>query len=111
MANIDYKALGARIRKARRDKNITQEKLGEICSLSTAHIGHIERGSRIPSLDAVFSIASELGVSLDYLLFDSANSPQSSLIAVSSMLERKNPAQVKVFISTVKALADKIDEL
>ena len=111
MDRINYAALGKRIRKARQSQNITQEKLGEICSLSTAHIGHIERGTRIPSLDTVFRIACELDVSIDYLLFDSLDNSNSVLKAISTELEKKNDTQVKIFLTTVKALADKIDEL
>lgn len=111
MAQIDYKALGQRIRKARLKNNLTQEKLGEICSLSTAHIGHIERGTRIPSLDTLYKISCELGVSIDSLMLDSACNSESVFRAVSAELEGKDEAKVKRFLSTVKALADKIDEL
>ncbi|MBR6513641.1 MAG: helix-turn-helix transcriptional regulator [Clostridia bacterium] len=111
MPNIDYIALGQRIRQARKDKNITQEKLGEICGLSTAHIGHIERGSRIPSLDTLFRISTELDVSVDWLLLDSVKNPKNIFTAISRELDGKNEAKVKTFLTTVKALADKIDEL
>ena len=111
MAQLDYAALGKRIRTARRKKNMTQEKLGEICSLSAAHIGHIERGTRIPSLETVFTISSKLGVSVDWLLFDSIDDGNSVFSAISRSLPQKDDGQVRTFISAVKALADKIDEL
>ena len=78
---LDYVALGQRIRKSRIEKSITQEQLGEICELSTAHIGHIERGTRTPSIDSVFRISQALNVSMDYLIFDSI-APDESLIAI-----------------------------
>ena len=111
MSQIDYSALGKRIRQSRKINNMTQEKLGEIWSLSTAHIGHIERGTRIPSLDTVFRISCELGVSIDWLLFDSAEGMNSVFTAISENIAGKNEVQVKKYLSTVKALADKIDEL
>lgn len=111
MKEIDYCAMGQRIRQARLQKNITQEKLGELCSLSTAHIGHIERGTRIASLQTAFQIATVLDVSMDYLLFDSAQEQKTVLTAVSSMLLGKSDAQVKTFLAAVKALAEKIDAL
>ena len=111
MDGLNYTALGQRIRKARQNKNITQEKLGEICALSTAHIGHIERGTRVPSLDTIYKIACELDVSIDFLLFDSLDNSNSVFKAISAKLEKKNPVKVKTFMSTIKALADKIDEL
>lgn len=111
MNNIDYIALGERIRSARKKKNITQEKLGEICSLSAAHIGHIERGTRIPSLETLYKISLELKVSLDFLLFDSLTDNEMILKTISAVIAEKDEKKVKNFISTVKALADKIDDL
>lgn len=111
MAQINYGALGQRIRRIRRQKSLTQERLGELCGLSAAHIGHIERGTRIPSLDTVYSIACELGVSIDCLMFDSYESGEGVFSALSATLEGKSEAKVSTFLAAVKALADKIDEL
>ncbi len=108
---IDYAALGSRIRSSRKTKGLSQEKLGEICSISTAHVGHIERGTRIPSLETLFKISKELNVSMDYLFFDSQNDMDDIFKSISAQLAGKDGEKVKVFISTVKALADKIDDL
>ncbi len=108
---IDYKAMGGRIRAARKKRGITQDRLGEICGISTAHIGHIERGTRIPSVDTLFRISSELEISLDHLFFDSQNGYENILKSISAQLAGKDGEKVKIFLSTVKALADKIDEL
>ncbi len=108
---IDYKAMGARIRAARKQKGYTQDKLGECCGISTAHIGHIERGTRIPSAETLFIIASELEISLDYIFFDSQTGHENILKSISAQLAGKDGEKVKIFLSTIKALADKIDEL
>lgn len=111
MEQLDYKALGGRIRKARQAKKMTQDQLAEACGLSTAHIGHIERGTRIPSLDTLFQIVCELKVSADYLLLDSTQAPQQVLAGIWAGLAGREDGQVKKFVSTVRVLADKIDEL
>jgi len=111
VAQLDYCALGQRIRAFRKKNNMTQEKLGEICDLSAAHIGHIERGTRIPSLETVFLIASCLGISVDMLLFDSIENKDSLFITISKGLEGKDDAKAKSYISTVKTLFDNIDDL
>lgn len=108
---IDYAALGERIRIARKKRKLSQEKLAEICSISTAHIGHIERGTRIPSLETLYKISKELDISLDYLFFDSKNDIDDVFKSISAQLAGKDGEKVKVFISTVKVLADKIDDL
>ena len=111
MAQLDYKLLGRRVRTARQNKNMTQDTLAEACGLSTAHIGHIERGTRIPSVDTLFCIATVLQVSTDSLLMDSASDPQQALASVSAILAGKDREQVKKFLAAVKVLAEKIDEL
>lgn len=69
--SVDYKALGSRIRKIRKQKNISQEKLAEIAGVCTTHISHIETGNTVPSLTTFVSIANALEVSADTLLCDS----------------------------------------
>ena len=64
----DYVAIGARIRSLRRQRGWTQRQLAERCESSLSFQGHIERGSRIPSLETIIKIASLLDVSLDHLI-------------------------------------------
>ena len=68
---MDYKSLGLNIRKIRTSKGFTQEALAEKCSLSNSYIGTIERAEKIPSIETITKIASELEISLDYLLSES----------------------------------------
>ena len=68
MRELDYRAIGRRVRAERQKKKLTQERLGELCGLSTAHIGHIERGTRIASIDTLVDLCNTLHVSPDYLL-------------------------------------------
>lgn len=107
---IDYTALGARIRNARKSKRITQEQLGEVCSLSAAHIGHIERGTRIPSLETIFRIAEALDISIDSLVFDSVPPGERMFANIESIIKNKDKQKQENFFNTVKILAEKIDD-
>lgn len=108
--DVDYYALGERIRSARQKKHLTQEKLGELCDLSTAHIGHIERGTRILSVDTLFRVATALDVSVDSLLFDSYDNIDNIFATISQNLKTKDKRKVHIFITAVNALAEKIDQ-
>ena len=103
---IDYKAMGKRIRHARKNKKLSQEQLAEICSLSAAHIGHIERGTRIPSLDTLFKISQALDVSLDYIILDSIENSSPAFTNLKSIIQKMNPEKQAIIISTVKALCE-----
>lgn len=101
---IDYKAMGNRIRLARKSKKISQEQLAEICSLSAAHIGHIERGTRIPSLDTLFKISQSLDISLDYLMLDSLENSSIALTNLESIIQKMPLQKQAHIISVIKAL-------
>ena len=73
---MDYVDLGRRIRSKRRALRLTQEKLAERAGLSFAFIGHIERGTRIPSFHTVCKIADALDFSLDELAGRKYNLPE-----------------------------------
>lgn len=67
---MDAKAVGARIKAAREQKNLTQEDLAACIDISPTHISVIERGIKIPRLDTFVAIANVLGTSADALLVD-----------------------------------------
>ena len=60
--------LGKEIRKCRKDKKMTQEALAEKADLSVSYMGAVERGEKLPSLEAFIRIADALEVSADRLL-------------------------------------------
>ena len=62
--------LGIRIRYYRKEKNITQEKLAEICNLHPTYIGQVERGEKNATLESIYRISKGLGVSMSKLLED-----------------------------------------
>lgn len=68
MYKIDYKAMGKRIRKRRLEKGFTQAELAEMVEVGESHIGGIERGENICSLDVLASIAEVLELNLDVLV-------------------------------------------
>ena len=107
---LDYIAIGDRIRKYRELSRMTQEQLSESCSLSTGYIGHLERGTRSPSLETLVKISQILRVSLDDLVFGKTERNNNMIKILALTLEEKDPEKVKVFLKTVCALANKLDE-
>lgn len=66
--SIDCKGIGARIKYHRLKNQLSQEKLAEMTELSHVYISYLERGERMPKLDAIVNIANALNVSSDDLL-------------------------------------------
>ena len=65
---IDYKDFGHRVRVIRRKQGITQEELAEQVGISASFIGHIERGSRIASLETLVALCNTLKTSPQHFL-------------------------------------------
>lgn len=56
------KLLGKNIRKYRKLKGYSQNKLGELVDMSREHIAKVETAKRTPSLDLIFLIAEKLEI-------------------------------------------------
>ena len=65
---MDYKAMGSRIQQRRKRLGITQEQLAEKTGVSTSFIGHIERGTQIPSVETLWKICRAIGCSMDTVI-------------------------------------------
>lgn len=65
----DYKYnIGLRLKQARKDKALTQEKISELLGISQKHYSEVERGITGLSVKHLIQISDILSVSLDYLL-------------------------------------------
>lgn len=71
---LDYKAIGKRIKFARISADMTQEHLCGIVNLSPSHMSNIETGTTKVSLTTIVNIANALSVTVDDLLCDSVKS-------------------------------------
>lgn len=68
--DIDYKAIGLRIKAARARKGLTQGNIAGLTGLSTPHISNIETGNTKLGLPTIIHLANVLDVSVDELLCD-----------------------------------------
>lgn len=65
---VNYKDFGQRVRSLRRLQHLTQEELAEQLGISASFMGHLERGSRIASIDTLVALCNTLKTSPQYLL-------------------------------------------
>jgi transcriptional regulator with XRE-family HTH domain len=59
--------IGQRLRAVRKQRGLSQQKLGELSGLSGKFIGEVERGEKSISIDSLHAIAVALGVRLGQL--------------------------------------------
>lgn len=76
MADFDPgTGLGPRLRLVRSSRRLSVRELARRVGCSASLISQIERGVSVPSVGVLYSLATELGSSLDYLLFGSVAGP------------------------------------
>lgn len=107
---IDYKALGKRIRKFRKERDITQEELAGFIEKTVQHISNVERAHTKVSLGTLVDIANFLDVSLNDLMCDSLNNSGNAYqLEYSLMIKDCDESQYRKLNKTVKALMDTWD--
>jgi len=78
MADFDPgTGLGPRLRLVRSSRQLSVRELARRVGCSASLISQIERGVSVPSVGVLYSLATELGTSLDYLLFGSGPGPEA----------------------------------
>jgi transcriptional regulator with XRE-family HTH domain len=78
MADFDPgTGLGPRLRLVRGSRRLSVRELARRVGCSASLISQIERGVSVPSVGVLYSLATELGSSLDYLLFGSGAGPDT----------------------------------
>lgn len=71
MAELDYKAIGERVRQLRTQRGYTQEKLSELAGISPQHFSNIENGMTKVALPTLIKITNALDCSIETVLCDS----------------------------------------
>jgi transcriptional regulator with XRE-family HTH domain len=98
--------IGDRIRQLRKEKGLSQEKLGYESELHWTHIGSIERGQKNWSIDTLIKVAKGLNVEL-VELFNFPMPPADAQRVKKSLIEDINASSPE----TVEILSDLLSGL
>jgi|GEM_PF-153845 len=67
---INYLAIGEKIKKYRKEQKIPQQKLAKIIGISSSHMCNIEKGRTKFGLSTLMTVAAALKVNTDLLLYE-----------------------------------------
>lgn len=96
---MDYQAMGMRIRQMRKQQRLTQADLAGRVGISTSFMGHIERGTRIASLETLVRLSESLDVSLDTVV-----------TGASGLLSGGETSKMRVLNDVMRVLNEHADE-
>ncbi len=104
---LDYKAIGKRVKIARIRADLTQERLSEVVGVSPSHMSNIETGTTRVSLTTLVAIANALGVTADDLLCDSVKAARTPFEQdIAGVLEGCDPYELRVIADVTASLRD-----
>ena len=102
MEIVNYKDIGARIKKCRESLGLTQEQLCDHVNISKQHLSNIECGKNGMSIEILSFICQDMNISSDYILFGSVKDIHMTptLSRVLSLPDKKRDA-VENSINTI----------
>lgn len=105
---VDYTIIGERIKNARKEKNMTQEKLAEQIGVSIAFLSRIERGNSQVNIKRLSQICKILDLTEGEILNGSSNESNSYLNAeFTKLLSSCSSEQQKLIYEVAKVIAKK----
>lgn len=103
---VDYTIIGERIKNARKEKNMTQEKLAEQIGVSIAFLSRIERGNSQVNIKRLSQICKILDLTEGEILNGSSNESSSYLNdEFSKLLSTCSSEQQKLIYEVAKVIA------
>ncbi|HDX6971681.1 helix-turn-helix domain-containing protein [Clostridioides difficile] len=106
---LDFRAIGQRIKIARIKKHLTQDTVSEMVNITPSHMSNVETGKSTVSLPTLVSIANALGVSVDELLYDTIlDSKVVFEKELSDILKDCNDYEIRVLVDILKASKESI---
>ena len=104
---LDYSVIGQRIKKARTDKKLTQEKLAEKLDVSIAFLSRIERGNSHISLKRLNQVCEVLDVTEGSILNGvSDNSKNYLSTEFNELLTNASPEKQKLIYRVAKIISE-----
>ena len=101
---LDYKAIGKRIKIARIKKNLTQEAIADKIGITPQHVSNIETGNASVSLTTLVAIANTLTVSVNDLLCDTVLISKAVFEKEAiELFEDCNEYEIRVLVDVLKA--------
>ena len=105
---VNYKEVGKRIRNARSDKKITQEKFAEMLGVSTGYISQIESGQKCFNLKRLKETEKILEKPTSYFIDGTEKDSNGDLIdEIVEILKTLDEEKIKMIKDLAKSLSDK----
>ena len=108
-ADMNRVAFGRRLNAIRRERQVSSEKLSELCGINAVFVRQIESASRLPSLPVFVRMCNELRVSPNFFLTDSLVwDDEDEIAALEKKLRALSPREFGTVMGTINTLIDRL---
>lgn len=108
MKEMDYGRIGMRIREVRKAKGWSQDILAKKSGISMSFLGHIERGTRIMSLETFANICNALDTGADELLWGMIHPSDAVLDLCEPLFQEQDKREdnYSIYVRIMKSVAE-----
>ena len=101
---MEYELIGKRIKKARRDKGITQERFAEELGVSVSFVSQVETGEKRFNLERITEVSKILERPISYFIDGYEGEIKGDLEEIVELLKKMSDKQLKLALQVVKAI-------
>lgn len=108
MPEDDFTRLGNAMRKARKSRGFTQERLSDVSGVSVRHIAKIEKGVINPSFDILEKLITALGTSFDAFYNPATDKETAEIQEIISLYRACPPDGKRLIVAATRALVNEL---
>lgn len=101
---MEYELIGKRVKKARREKGITQEKFAEELGVSVSFVSQVETGEKKFNLARISEVSKILERPISYFVDGYEGKSEDDLKEIIDLLKGMNDKQLKLALDVVRAI-------
>lgn len=108
---LDKMTIGVRIRKIREEIfHETRQMFAERCGISENHLGKLERGEILISINTLDKICSNAGIKTDYILYGKSENKHLNIRkTIDNYLDKSTKDELKMYFKFISAIKSFID--
>ena len=104
--------IGARLKQARMEKNLSQPQLAEKADISVSFLSNLENGRQVMNIKTLISLTDTLNISADWLLGNSTDSANhAAALEIEKELSSCTPKEREAILRLVLLMKDAIGSL
>lgn len=103
--------LGAQLRRARNNQNLSQDRLAEITGLSSRYIAKIEKGEVNPSFEVLSTLKKALSISFDAMLNPPDEQVEADIQEIAELYRRCPEPGRRLILVAIRAVKNELMDM